>query len=61
VPEPGCIGVFKRPVDAEADVPRAPRIVKADVKKMRAQSELENNADLVEFVAAPEGNAVFDR
>lgn len=61
MPEPGRVGELKRPVEVKADVLRAPRIVKADVKKMRAQSELQNNAELVEFVAAPGRKAVFDR
>jgi hypothetical protein len=55
------VRVLKRPVEVKTDVPRAPCIVKADIKKMRAQGELDDNADLVEFVAAAEGKSLLDR
>jgi len=55
------VRVLKRPVEVKADVPRAPCIVKADIKKMRAQGELDDNAGLVEFVAAPERKSLLDR
>ena len=59
--EPSRVGVLKRPVEVKADVLRAPRVIKADVQQMRAERELDNNADLVKLIALPKRKSVLDR
>lgn len=55
------VGVLKRLVDMEPDIRRAPRIVKADIKQVRAERQLHGDADLIEVVILPRRPTLFDR
>lgn len=60
VTKPGRIGVSERFADMEPNVTRAPRIIKADIKKVRTQPQLENDANCVELVGATVSRSPFD-
>lgn len=59
--QPRRIGVLKRLVDIEADILRAPRVVKADVEQVRAERQLHSDADLVELVIRSKRETPLDR
>ena len=46
----GAIGVSEGLIDMEPNVAGAPAIIKTHIEKVRAQPQLENDADLVELV-----------
>lgn len=59
--QPRRIGQGERFVDVEADAFSAPCIVKADVEQMRAQGQLQRDANIVEPVIFAESKSLFDR
>jgi hypothetical protein len=59
--QPCRIRVPKRLVDIKPDIPRAPRIVIADVEQVRTERELKSDADLIELIILPKRQTLLDR